>query len=496
MKAGNKRNSRKIKRKRPNKSRVRRILIFSALTVIFTPLLILYLYAASYYQKHFYSNTIINGIDTSDLTMEEAEDLISAKVKAYSLTLIGRNSVSDTITGESIRLHTVFEKNISDMLIDQEPYKWPVNLFKPHVIEVSTMLDYDASLLEESFRNLKFFKEENNVRPVNAFISEYGENGYEIIPENPGARVIEDKLLEAVRNAVDSLEPIISIEEADCYEKPEITSDYPDMVKAAQEMNKLAGAEITYEFGEDTEVLDGSKISEWITVDDNYQVEYDASHIKEFVDYIGKTYNSFGRVRTFKTSYGKVIKVKGGDYGWWLNRPKEVEEVTELVQNGSKIIREPAYFQTAQQYGEDDIGDTYVEINLTAQHLFFYKDGKLILQTDFVSGNVSKDYATPVGTYPVQYKENDAVLVGEDYETPVKYWMPFNRNIGMHDASWRSKFGGDIYLTNGSHGCINMPPKAAKKMFQNIRRGVAVVVYELPGTESYDKEKEKATDKK
>jgi lipoprotein-anchoring transpeptidase ErfK/SrfK len=128
--------------------------------------------------------------------------------------------------------------------------------------------------------------------------------------------------------------------------------------------------------------------------------------------------------------------------------------------------------------------------------LFFYKDGELIVESDFVSGNVSKNFATPVGTYPIQYKENDAVLVGEDYETPVKYWMPFNRNIGMHDASWRKEFGKNIYMTRGSHGCINMPPKAAKKVFENIKRGVAVVVYELPGTESYDVEKAKETIKK
>jgi lipoprotein-anchoring transpeptidase ErfK/SrfK len=113
------------------------------------------------------------------------------------------------------------------------------------------------------------------------------------------------------------------------------------------------------------------------------------------------------------------------------------------------------------------------------------------VESDFVSGNVSKNFATPAGTYPIQYKENDATLVGEDYETPVKYWMPFNKNIGFHDATWRKDFGKNIYLTRGSHGCINMPPKAAKKMFEDIRRGVAVVVYELPGTESYDLKEEK-----
>ncbi|NLJ40508.1 MAG: L,D-transpeptidase, partial [Clostridiales bacterium] len=165
------------------------------------------------------------------------------------------------------------------------------------------------------------------------------------------------------------------------------------------------------------------------------------------------------------------------DYGWWLNRPAEVSELIELIIAGEQVKKEPVYHQRAQQYGEDDIGDTYVEVNLTAQHLFFYKEGKLILDTDFVSGNLSKNYGTPTGTFGIQYKERNATLRGEDYTTPVDYWMPFYRGVGFHDASWRKEFGKDIYKTRGSHGCINMPPKKARIMYENISPGVAVIVY-------------------
>ncbi|HWT74151.1 MAG TPA: L,D-transpeptidase family protein [Mobilitalea sp.] len=459
---------------------------------IIIPLLFLYLYIAFYYHTHFYTNTVINGISTSNMTVSQAEDAITAEVKAYSLTLEERNGVEDTINGKDINLHTVFEGGISGLLGKQNSLIWPVSLFRPQELTINTMLDYDESSLQKVFDHLNCFDKANDIEPVNASISEFGENGYELLPENQGARVISDKLYDSVSNSIENLQTTLSIEEADCYAKPEITSDNPALIKAQEEMNKLAGAKITYEFGDATEVVDGTKISQWITVDKDFNVSFNTDGIKEFVDYIGKTYNSFGRVRTFKTSYGKTINVKGGDYGWWLNRPEEVKELTQLIQNGEKVEKDPVYFQTAQQYGADDIGNTYVEVNLTAQHLFFYKNGKLILQSDFVSGNVSKHLGTPVGTYPVQYKEENATLVGEDYSTPVKYWMPFNKNIGLHDASWRSAFGKDIYLTNGSHGCINMPPSAAKKMFKYMERGVAVVVYKLSGTESYDVKKNKA----
>jgi hypothetical protein len=326
------------------------------------------------------------------------------------------------------------------------------------------------------------------MEPTNAHISEYGENGYELVKEEHGAKVDKDKMFEVLKEAIVTLEPELSLEDAEVYLKPTVYSDNEDLKKALTKLNKMAGSQITYQFGDVTEVLDGSKISQWLSVDDKMKVQLNEDSVKEFVDYIGKNYNSFGRTRTFKTSYGDVVEIKGGDYGWWLDRATEKADLLNLIKEGQQLVREPAYFQTAQQYGSDDIGDTYVEVNLTAQHLYFYKEGKLIVDTDFVSGNLSRGWGTPVGTYPVQYKENDATLTGEDYATPVKYWMPFNKNIGFHDAKWRSTFGGKIYMTSGSHGCINMPPKAAKTMFENIKRGVAVVVYELPGTESYNKD--------
>lgn len=480
--ANNKRNNGSKK----NQANKIRSIILVVGAIILIPLLCLYAYVAFYYHSHFYSKTVINGISTANMTVSEAEDAINSEVKDYIFTLDERDGLTDTITGEEINLHTIFGEGITKLIEKQNNLAWPVAMFQPKVLEINTMIEYDEALLEKCYDQLKCFDKAVDVTPTDATISEYGEKGYEIIPENPGAKIIKDKVYIAVRDAINSLEPSISVEAIGGYEEPKITSDNPELLKALGEMNKLAGAKITYDFGNDSEVLDGTKISKWITVDDNFVVNFDPSGIKDFVDYIGKTYNSFGRIRTFKTSYGKTIKVEGGDYGWWLNRPQEVIDLTQLVQNGEKVKREPVYFQTAQKYGKDDIGDTYVEVNLTAQHLFFYNKGKLILESDFVSGNVSKKLGTPTGTYPVQYKDNDATLVGEDYETPVKYWMPFNKNIGFHDAYWRNEFGKDIYLTNGSHGCINMPPAKAKKMFKYIQRGVAVVVYELPGTESYE----------
>lgn len=148
---------------------------------------------------------------------------------------------------------------------------------------------------------------------------------------------------------------------------------------------------------------------------------------------------------------------------------------------------------TAAVKGEDDIGDSYVEINLTAQHLYLYVDGQLVTESDFVSGNVSRGFATPDGVYGLTYKTMDATLKGPGYATPVKYWMPFNGNIGMHDAKWRRQFGGQIYLHNGSHGCINLPVEEAEKIYEQIYKGFPVICYK---DESAEKNKHQKAEQK
>jgi len=455
---------------------INRLLII--IIVIIFILISAYLLISYYYSTHFFINTVINGVDVSNMTAEQAEEAIHEEFKKYSLTLEGRNELTGQIQGKEFNIRAKFDGNLEDLLRAQNSFMWFSGLFKTSIMEIPTIPEYDEELLKNLVLTLPFFDEKNVIEPVDAYISEYIEGkGYEIIPEVPGTKVIFNKLFEVVKKSINNLESMISLEEDDCYYKPKLTSDSPSLIKTVNELNKIVGAEIIYEFGEDTEIVDGAKISQWLSVSDNGSVILDESGVKEFVDYIGKTYNTFGKTRKFKTSYGTEINVKGGDYGWWLNRPLEVTELMELILAGEKVKREPAYYQKARQYGEDNIGDTYVEVSLATQHLFFYKNGKLILESDFVSGNLAKGHGTPTGTYPIKYKQRKATLTGDDYSVPVEYWMPFNGDIGFHDAWWRKEFGKNIYKTDGSHGCINLPANAAKIMYENIEPGVAVVVY-------------------
>ena len=162
-------------------------------------------------------------------------------------------------------------------------------------------------------------------------------------------------------------------------------------------------------------------------------------------------------------SYGKTVTIARSCYGWKVDNDAETKEIIGEIKAGKPVTRDLNYSMTANSHEGNDYGDSYVEINLTAQHLFLYKEGKLVIESDFVSGNVARDFDTPTGAYGITYTQKDATLRGENYETPVSYWMPFAGNVGMHDAYWRSSFGGSkFYKTAGSHGCINLPPSASE----------------------------------
>lgn len=467
-----------------------KLLIGSLLTLIIF-LVAGYFIAVRYYSKRYFMNTTINGIDCSNKTIEETITLLRRESDNYVLTIKQRGDVEEQIIGSDIDFTISFGNQLEDLMDSQSPYKWMTGFSKKINYEFSSMLSYDEKKLSAKMDELDCFNPAIAIEPVNAHLSDYTEEGYTIVEEVQGTKLKKKLAQRYIKEAISNFDETVDLEKAGCYVKPTVTSEDTVLQSLRDTMNLYTSTVLTYHFGDVTEVLDGSLIHTWLSVDENDQVVLDESKVKEYVDYIGKNYNSFGRKRKFKTSYNKTVTVVGGDYGWWLNRVAEKNEIIQAIYAGTQSVKQPNYYQTAQQYGSDDIGNTYVEINLTAQHLYYYKDGELIVESDFVSGNVSKNHATPVGTYGITYKERDATLVGEDYETPVKYWMPFNGSIGLHDANWRNEFGKDIYLKKGSHGCVNLPPKVAKKIYENISKGTAVVCYELPGTENYEVKNDK-----
>ncbi len=453
--------------------------VVAAVTVIAA----IYIGFALFFESHFSFGTKIDGISVGGRSAAGVEKLIDQEIREYALALSGRGGASGTIAGSSIALAPVFQGEVAGLLEEQKGYEWIVTLFQGKELELEKSVSFDEEALAEEIARLPFMSGEQR-EPSDASYSEYdSETGYTLVPADYGTKIDEEAFYQAVVDAVSSLDETLDLSEAHCYEEPAVGDDDEELLALIEDLNRYVQTVVTYEFGEEKEVLDAATIHTWLK-DEDGKIAVDEDAVLDYVKGLAKEHNTAYRPKEFETSYGTTVTISNGFYGWKIDNAGEVEQILADLATGEHITREPVYAQTANSHGENDYGDSYVEINLTAQHLFLYKDGNLVVESDFVSGNLSKGHATPTGAFGLTYKTTDAVLRGEDYATPVKYWMPYAGDVGMHDATWRSSFGGNIYKTNGSHGCINLPRSVAKTIYETIEQGYPVLVYTLPGTES------------
>ena len=343
-------------------------------------------------------------------------------------------------------------------------------------VDLSCNLENDEELLNKAIESLGYFKEENIIYPQNPTFK-YENNKYEIVDEVNGTQIDKEKLCEAIKQSISKGKTVLIIEDSECYEKQIYTSRSKEVLEAKKILNQYKDIIITYILGSEKEIIDGTIILDWFKFNDKFEVSINQDAINNYVYNLAQKYNTVGKTRKFVTTDGNTIQISGGDYGWIIDDSNMVKEIINLLNSKQSTEKEPEYIQKGMADINNDIGNTYVEINLSKQHLYFYKNGSLVTEGDIVSGNVINGKATPGGVYSLKYKERNAVLVGDDYRSPVNFWMPFNNNIGIHDASWRGSFGGEIYITGGSHGCVNARYYLANDIFYNIEDGTPVICY-------------------
>lgn len=459
------------------KKRVGMILAGSAAGI----LLVSYAVGMVYLRDKFLPNTVINGIDASFDTVEEAEQKVADMVEKYEIDLEERDGIEETITADQMGYHYVSRGEIQNFRKEQNLYLWPLSLWKKNEYRFSSSTAFDEELLKEVVNGLECFSRKVEEAPTDAYMKFNGTT-YEMVKETQGKKVKKKKLLKVLREAISENEDEVSLETEGCYAKPGITEDNRLLNKKIENLNKYAKTRIVYKFGAEQEILDGSIVSKWLSCDEQGNVILDEEKVALYVDYLAEEYDTSGKAREFVTHEGDTVTVKGGKYGWLIDREAETEELISWVRTGTRRTRIPIYAQTAVSRENSDLGDSYVEVDLSNQHLWMYVDGEEIVSTDVVSGTyTNSSKCTPAGTYAIYYKKSPAVLrgytPGDTYESHVSYWMPFNGGIGLHDANWRGSFGGNIYKYSGSHGCINLPTDAAREIYENIYAGMPVICY-------------------
>lgn len=437
-------------------------------------------------ENTFVQGTTVNGLGISKMTVEEA----SAHIKnfysnEYKLTIRERNNVTEVIQGKDIGYVIGLPDGALEEILQKENEAG--RAFGPDAgnsYRIQLQSTYNQEALETRIQELKCISGSDIVTTKDAHVSGYEEGEpFVIVPEVRGNDVYPEKVAQAVREAVSSGEQELDLEAAGCYCPIRVTAEDENLKNLCDTMNRCREMEITYTFGEDSEVVESALICSWLTGTADGEIQADTEKVAAFIAELAGRHDTAGTARTFHAADGREVSVSGA-YGWKIDQAAETEALISMIRTGQSQSREPQYASAAALHGENEWGQTYVEVDLTNQHVYMTQDGTVVWDAPCVTGNESKGHHTPAGIYTLTYKQRDRVLRGAkradgsyEYESPVSYWMPFNGGIGLHDANWRGSFGGTIYKTNGSHGCVNLPPQKAGVLYDLVYQGIPVICY-------------------
>lgn len=432
----------------------------------------------------FLPNTYIDGVAVGGMNIAQASDELRKANVPGELTVSGRGGVK-TFSPESFGCeYDVFGK-VKDIYSGISHAGWIGAYFSDSFYETGITPGFDREKLEKVLRKTVWGTSDTaDARLV------HGDDGYYISPEVYGDRPDMDILAEYVLNEAEGGNFTIDLEESGCYSDPAVVS--ADLEDRLDKLNSSFNYEIVYDFGYTEETLTGADIYEWMTDGG----DLDRSKVTAYVDSLADKYDTFMKPRKFETTNrGTITMSQGrystGQYGWWIDREKTADALIGYINAGENVHAEPEYVTLDTGYcykgfesgrsENGDIGSTYIEVDLSNQHMWYYKDGSLEFETDqIVSGKASDPKRkTPEGVYSVYSKNTNYTMVAADgsYTAKCSYFMRVSfEGIGFHDLS-RGAYGGNIYLTNGSHGCINMKYDEVKKLYELVEWGTPVVMY-------------------
>lgn len=444
-----------------------------------------YIGVSVYFMDRFYMNTEINGINYSGKSVKDVKKHMEKSAKGYELTIVELDGTKEVIKGDEIGLLYQDKGQLKKIKKKQNGFLWPKALFIDQDVDLKLQTMFDEKELDKKMNELHCVTRGDQTDPVNAF-PKYNGNTFKIEPEVQGTKINTENLKKLLIENISGFQKELKLKDTECYAAAQYTSESEEVKNACGTLNQYCNASITYDMSPATEVVDRNLISAWVTCDPNYSVGLNQEAVAAYMNEFGSKYDTKGKTRSLTTPWGKNTDVTGGTYGWEIDEAKETEALTASILAGEVITKQPEYVYTAASHAEQDWGSTYIEVDLSDQHMWYIVDGGVIFESDVVTGKPIPSRQTPAGVYTILERLRNKVLVGNiqpdtgkpEYETPVDYWARVTyTGIGFHDAGWQRAFGGSRYLSNGSHGCINMPPSAAAVFYDMIEVGTPVIMH-------------------
>lgn len=421
-----------------------------------------------FHNTHYRIGTVISGINCSWLTVEQAKDKINSYLSEQSISFVFPEETYLT-DGKTIDLSLINDSQLQEILTkqinDDKSKNW--GLSNP----------FTLGSLTNVFNNINSLKEENMHDPKNAYLELTDSNFLEIVPEENGFKIDID---EAYRFAYKNLKSgTTTVDFSDLIISKQAKIRSTDLVAQRNEINKTLSTVLNLELLDGSTItLDNTIMKDWLIKDENgnYSIDFE-SNLPNFITSLSEKVESMAPSSIeFNTTKRGIVTVQIPKRNRIsLDSKKELEQLRTDLLSGKTINRSPIYSKNLSL-------QSYVEIDISSQTVWMYYNGKCIVETDCVTGTKGI-YDTPPGLFYLIYKVEDDYLDGYNadgtpYRSFVNFWMPFNGGIGLHDAAWRyGKFGGTIYKSNGSHGCVNLPYDAAKTIYEHIDSSMPIIVY-------------------
>lgn len=452
----------------------------------------IYLLLAQYYQQRFMLNTWINGVYCTGKNVEEVNKELLNLSEAPFLSITDKSGREYRISTNEFNYTVDFKDDLQKILDKQNIYQWPKSILIQNRIELIPHISLKCDALQEYVKGLDFFKEDYKTSgEVKISLTDEGYVLMNTLRERIDAERLfgyldglfadETYLLNGYTEGIYA----VCVDDADCYMEITLNEEQQKTMDKWMAVQSYIHNGIIYDMGDQMLSLSGKIASSFIQTDEQGEILFDENNkpiindrsIETFINSLADEYNTWKGELIFQSTTGEEKVVPYVNYGTQIDVKKEIVYLKQAFREKRIEVHVPAYVHEGYVRGKNDIGDTYIEVDMGNQKLYAYLDGQLLVDTDIVTGNMKNRTSTPEGVVYVYAKQRNRTLRGPGYAAFVKYWMPVKGGIGLHDANWRSKFGGEIYKKNGSHGCINIPRSVMQEIYENFEIGTPVIMF-------------------
>lgn len=451
---------------------------------------VVYLAGSLVFASRYLPGTTINGRDVSLLCPAD----LAAHVQdrgSDSLTRLEGHGLELSLWDAEIGLTVDPAQYCSDAAQYCAGWSWPLQLLSPRDFEVTSGTSFDDQALVELVTQAVERVNLRATHPVDATVSyDQKKAAFVAVREQEGNAIELNAVLTLARKAVTHLQRSVRLTDNEL-EHPVVFSDDQRFSGALEQANERASVALSLSLLDTPYCdIDSELLRSWFAVSPDYRVTGNLDAIEAWTrGELSSQIDTVGTMRSYtRPDDGKVVEVAGGDYGWNVDGVALAQTIADHLTNNESGTIEIPLSQTAAVLvtGGQDWGNRYIDVDLSEQVVRFYsEDGGLLCSSSCVSGDVAQNNDTITGVYALLDKESPSTLRGPDddkdgepdWENDVSYWMPFCGAYGLHDAEWRSYFGGTIYQTDGSHGCVNLPVAFAGELYNLVQVGDPVVVH-------------------